>query len=199
MSLNYDIEYTKGNIVEMVETLTTCWKKKPEDVPGLDSEQLHKTVRRLLSEWSEKKSTSDYNFMALLIILRGCELWFSDDQFDDIECWLGIVSEAGNNNGWQENFTDEAVTTALKTGLKCTGEITISRDASGISIEYTQGDYGTGVHDGTVVLTNHALNLYNKLTPNIRTTYVSDLPSTSEEFAAALQSDDWDEIEINRE
>ena len=196
MTLRYDLKYTRSDIIEAVETLATCWKKKPEDVENLDTDKLHKTVRGLLTDWSEKKSTSDHDFMALLILLRGCESWFTDDQFVELECWLGIVSEAGTNSGWQDTFGDEAVKEAVKVGLQCSGEITITRDASGLSIEYVGGDYGTGSHNGTVVLTNHALNLYNSSTPKIRNAFISDLPSSTEELAAALQGDNWDEVPV---
>ncbi|KAJ9452081.1 hypothetical protein DIPPA_14986 [Diplonema papillatum] len=196
MPFDYEATYCKDDIIEMVQAIAAHWKSPVSDVEGLDPENLLKTVRKILDVWSKAGVGVDYDFQALLALLRACDGWFSEDQLIDISCWLDIVSEAGTS-GWQKQYEDdEAITEALKKGLSVKGEITITRNPQGISIVYKQGDYGIGVHDGTLTITNNSLCLFNLSTPKVRTEYEGDLPDDPTELAVALADSSWVDVPI---
>eukprot|EP01064_Diplonema_japonicum_P039509 TRINITY_DN9922_c0_g1_i1.p1 TRINITY_DN9922_c0_g1~~TRINITY_DN9922_c0_g1_i1.p1 ORF type:complete len:218 (+),score=67.70 TRINITY_DN9922_c0_g1_i1:60-656(+) len=194
--LNYDASFKTKDIVQMTETLVKIWKTKAEDLgEEFDSSKVFKTCRSMLGTWNSgtESEVDVVDFQAMLGVLRGC-VWLGVNEKDEVGAWQEIVD---SSDGWQHEFNNDKTLTAAVVGfMQPEGGVKIERDRSGISITYKRGDYGTGVHDGTLILNNTSLCIFNNSTPSVKSLYTGQLPNSIDELTAALEDESWDDVAI---
>ena len=189
-------EYNAKNVALTVEQVSAVWQTPAADVPGYSAEDLLKTVKGYLEGWFNggKPAGFDYRLQALLALLLACEkTWFASDRRDDISAWLRVLRDTNTGASWTEAFKnkEDAITAAIQEGLQTSQSVSVEIEDSTVTIQYTQGDYGTGPHDGSVVISDNALTILNASTPGVETVYSGELPANPQDLLAALQDVNW--------
>jgi len=193
--LNYDAGYKSEDVVALVDAIAPIWKKAAKDCPGLDTEKLFKAFERVIEEWRKKEScvTVDKDLQALLAFALATAGWFNATQLKEVQAWLDEVAGSAEED-WMPNFPEEELREAVMAALKAkeVTDVTYDTVASGISVEFAGGNYGTGKHDGRLEISDDGLKLYDMREAGKYLLYSGEHPSNPEELRGCLKSKYWD-------
>eukprot|EP00928_Gymnodinium_smaydae_P065018 TRINITY_DN48217_c0_g1_i1.p1 TRINITY_DN48217_c0_g1~~TRINITY_DN48217_c0_g1_i1.p1 ORF type:complete len:236 (+),score=57.98 TRINITY_DN48217_c0_g1_i1:99-710(+) len=197
MAFPYEATYTEKDVVRLVDAVAGSWKKKPSEA-GLDATKVFETLKRVIEQWRQDGSETelDKDLQALLALCVATK-WFSHSQAKEIDAWFEEVAGVGEEEDWMDAFTDEeALKQEVEKALDCQkneGEVTevsVDKDGRAIVIEYTRGNYGRGVHDGSISLNDDEVVLHDKWKDKYLV-WNGDTPYTPEDLAWCIWDPNW--------
>ncbi|CAE6930447.1 ASB2 [Symbiodinium sp. CCMP2592] len=195
MSFNYDAGYGEKDVIGMFDSIAPNWRKSTGDVAGLETGRLYEALKRMYEEWKalEDFEVLDRNFQALLA-LAAATSWFTKEQLDDIDTWLGEVADCGEAEDWMQHFPEEELREVVLEKLRAReAQVVFDTVAKAISVEYEGGNFGTGRHDGSIQLNDDGLTIRDSREPGKSMVFLGDLPEDPAQLGKALGSRNWDE------
>eukprot|EP01062_Namystynia_karyoxenos_P017163 TRINITY_DN1629_c0_g1_i1.p2 TRINITY_DN1629_c0_g1~~TRINITY_DN1629_c0_g1_i1.p2 ORF type:complete len:246 (+),score=83.10 TRINITY_DN1629_c0_g1_i1:94-738(+) len=194
--------------VAQLEALVGVWKRPRERLPDLDTAALFDAIRSKYRDWRRNEDRQlDYDLQALLAVARAVhESWFTPKQLSSLDEWLGEVGDAEGSEGggrndeggeedWTEGFGDDKqIEGAVKKGLGASDACILREpEQRTISIDYKGGDYGDGVHNGTLVICDEEIAIYDDQKPGVKQVWLGELPGDYVRLAVILEEEDWEE------
>mmetsp|Transcript_55390 Transcript_55390/g.132316 ORF Transcript_55390/g.132316 Transcript_55390/m.132316 type:complete len:202 (-) Transcript_55390:244-849(-) len=195
MAFNYDADYSQASVIALFDAIAPHWAKKSDDVPGLQSERLFATLKKVYEEWHALGDfeTLDRQFQALLATAAATS-WFTKEQLEKVDTWLNEVADCGESEDWMQHFPEEDLRAVVLEKLRAREvEITFDNVAKAISMEYVGGNFGTGRHDGSIHLDDDGLSITDSRTAGKSLVWLGDLPEDPQQLGKCLASKNWDE------
>jgi hypothetical protein len=111
------------------------------------------------------------------------------------EVWIVLDSTVTcvSESDWMKAFDERRLAEVINKVFRPReiAKIAIYEDANCITVDYKDGDSGTGKHDGHLYLGDEGLYLYDLREPGKYREFEDELPSTLEHLVGCLQSDLW--------
>ncbi|CAE6945507.1 unnamed protein product [Symbiodinium natans] len=195
MTFNYDAGYGEKDVLSLFDAIAPNLRKSAGDVAGLEASRLYETLKRVYEEWKalEDFEVLDRNFQALLATAAATS-WFTKEQLDDIDTWLGEVADCGESEDWMQHFPEEELREVVLEKLRAReAQVVFDTVAKAISVEYEGGNFGTGRHDGSIQLNDEGLSIRDSREPGKSMVFLGDLPEDPAQLGKALGSRNWDE------
>ena len=207
--------YVEEDVIHVYNCISRCWLLRSTEVHGLDVAKLYGVLQDIVMGWRHERrpgSRRSWSKLRALLSLAVATEWFEPYLRVKIEKWLDAVHSAKDEVDWQQHFvTAWAKTlTAVVTGLEphALGTCTATTNPRQmVTLEYKGGDYGTGKHDGKVILDDSevgGLAIVDARYPTRKQVYRGDPPRGANDLRKALrrrwvEAWQWREEELGEE
>mmetsp|Transcript_50885 Transcript_50885/g.95188 ORF Transcript_50885/g.95188 Transcript_50885/m.95188 type:complete len:202 (-) Transcript_50885:236-841(-) len=194
MAFNYNAGYAEKDVVGLFEAIAPHLTKKSGDVEGLDTAKLYGTLKHVYEEW---KALAEFEvldrYLQALLAAAAATSWFTKEQLDDVDTWLGEVADCGEAEDWMQNFPEDELREVILDKLRAReAQVVLDTVAKAISVEYEGGNFGTGRHDGMIQLNDDGLTIRDSREPGKSLVFMGDLPEDPSQVGKALASRNWD-------